>query len=129
VNYSTLTDGASCESSQPVRETLVLRSAVCRRSSLWGWPVHLAFCDRKPRFPPSHDTDSSNAIILLPSRLPARVSNCTNTSSTGAPLLSSYQESCIPAFLPIFITTFLCKKLYKASGFHPPPFGRGLPSA
>jgi len=37
VNYPTLTDGASCESSQPFlkpgRETFVLRSAVCRRSS------------------------------------------------------------------------------------------------
>jgi len=33
VNYPTLTDGASCESSQPLRETFVLRSAVCRSSS------------------------------------------------------------------------------------------------
>jgi len=33
VNYPTLSDGASCESSQPVRETFVLRSAVCRSSS------------------------------------------------------------------------------------------------
>ncbi|MFX1466629.1 MAG: hypothetical protein ACFFA5_09170 [Promethearchaeota archaeon] len=74
-------------------------------------------------------SDSSNAIILLPSRLPARASNCTNTTSTGAPLLSSYRESCIPAFLPIFIITLLCKKLYKARGVHPPAVARGLPAA
>jgi hypothetical protein len=49
----------------------------------WGWSVHLAFCDRKPWLPASHDTDSPNAIILLPSRLPALVSNCTNPGSQG----------------------------------------------
>ena len=83
-----------------------------------GWPVHLAFWDRKPRFPASHYTGSSNSIILLPSRLPALVRNCTNTSSTRTPLLCSYRESCISVFLPIVISTTLCNKLYKVSGFH-----------
>ncbi len=38
VNYPTLSHGASCESSQPFRETYVLRLAVCRRLPFSGSP-------------------------------------------------------------------------------------------
>ena len=98
MNYLTLSDRASCESSQPLRETFVLRSAVCRRSSRWGWPVHLAFCDRNLQVSKSQHTDSPNSIILLPSRLPTLVRNCTNPSSTGTPtsaLLSRVLYPCL----------------------------------
>jgi hypothetical protein len=83
---------------------------------------------RKPQIPASHHTDSSNSIVLLPSRLPAPVRNCTNPNSTGTSLLYSYRESCIPAFLPIFIGTTKCKKLYIPCGFHLPAHARGLPA-
>jgi len=52
---------------------------------LWGWPVHLAFCDSNPQVSTSPHTDSSNSIVLLPSRLPTLVRNCTNPNSTGIP--------------------------------------------
>jgi hypothetical protein len=99
MNYPTLSDGASCESSQPLRETLVLRSAVYRRSPRWGWPVHLAFCDSNPQVSKSQYTDSPNSIVLLPSRLPTLVRNCTNPSSTGTPtsaFLSRVLYPCLP---------------------------------
>jgi hypothetical protein len=125
VNYSTLTAGVSCESSQPVRETFVLRLAVCRSSSSFEngpstW--HFAIgCITHPLI--ALYRDFVKFYLLLPSRLPALVRNCTKPvlvlfHPTGTPLLSSYRESCIPAFLPIVIEHIFCKKLYKGSGFH-----------
>ena len=76
VNYSTLTDGASCESSQPLRETFVLRSAVCRNSSSYKdapstWHSVIATLEVSQ----SPYNDSSNSIVLLPSWLPTLVRN------------------------------------------------------
>jgi len=129
VNYPTLTDGASCESSQPLRETFVLRSAVCRRSSLWGWPVHLAFCDRKPQF--QHHTIRIRQILfyLYLRGYPRWLATVRILAPQGLHLLPSYRESCIPAFLPIFITTTRCKNYKNLAAFIPhlsegdfPPF-------
>jgi hypothetical protein len=77
-------DGVSCESSQPLRETFILRSAVCRSSSPYEdgpstWHSVIATLE----VPASHHTDWSNTIELLPSRLCALVSICTNPRSQG----------------------------------------------
>jgi hypothetical protein len=112
VNYPTLSDRASCESSQPLRETSVLRSAVCRKSSRWGWPVHLAFCDSNPQVSNSQHTDSPNSIVLLPSRLAALVRNCANPNSTGTPS-SAFLSRVLYPCLPIDIHQNSCAKHYK----------------
>ncbi len=89
VNYPTLSDGASCESSQPLRETFVLRSAVCRRL-------------------PSKENSLSTWHSVIAT---LRFQNHT--------ILPSYQESCIPAFLSIFSELFCAKHYKNLAAFIP----------
>jgi len=119
VNYFTLTDEVSCESSQPLRETLVLRLAVCRRSSP---------CEDGPStwhsvignsLPASHYRDSSNAIVLLPSRLTALVSNCTSPQSQGL-LFCHPTESLVSLPSSRYSSQLFCAKHYiKLAAFIP----------
>ena len=113
MNYSTLADGASCESSQPLRETLVLRSAVCRSSSSHEdgpstWHSVIATLEVSQ----SHYYDSSNSIQLLPSRLPTLVRNCTNPSSQGL-LFCHLIESLASLRSSRKSSELLCAKTYK----------------
>ena len=99
MNYPTLSDRASCESSQPSAENSRFTFGCVSQITRWGWPVHLAFCDSNPQVSKSQHKDSPNSIFLLPSRLPTLVRNYTNPSSAGTPtsgFLSRVSYPCLP---------------------------------